>query len=145
MRRLLCRTNTEKTAAVLQRAGIEVGEKNPQPAGQRTLETAAPGHGRHEAAAYRGARKVKVAHGSLHQGDRCPGVSAGQSLPAARSRPASTGEGRRIEMFFTGRKHAGENLSEVLKRRAAERGPPPDVSSGAYGPRNLMKIAPSLR
>ena len=46
MRRLLCRTNTEKTAAVLQRAGIEVGEKNLQPAGQRTLETAAPGHGR---------------------------------------------------------------------------------------------------
>jgi hypothetical protein len=32
----------------------------------------------------------------------------------------STGEGRKIALFFTGRQHAGENLAEVLKRRAAE-------------------------
>ncbi len=38
----------------------------------------------------------------------------------------------RMALFFTGRKHAGENLGEVLRRRAAERdpramraGPPP--------------------
>jgi hypothetical protein len=30
----------------------------------------------------------------------------------------STAEGRRIALFFTGRQHAGENLAEVLKRRA---------------------------
>ena len=30
------------------------------------------------------------------------------------------GEGRKIALFFTGARHAGENLTEVLKRRAAE-------------------------
>lgn len=30
------------------------------------------------------------------------------------------GQGWKIALFFTGGKHAGENLAEVLKRRAAE-------------------------
>jgi len=51
LRRLLCRVSTEKTAQVLKQAGVEVGEKKHKPAGQRSPETAAPGHGRHEAAA----------------------------------------------------------------------------------------------
>jgi len=32
----------------------------------------------------------------------------------------STREGRRIALFFSGRKHAGENLADVLSRRAAD-------------------------
>jgi hypothetical protein len=36
----------------------------------------------------------------------------------------STGEGRRIALFFSGNRHAGENLSEVLRRRAEELAPP---------------------
>ena len=36
----------------------------------------------------------------------------------------STGEGRRITLFFSGRQHAGENLKDVLIERAAERAPP---------------------
>jgi transposase len=32
----------------------------------------------------------------------------------------STGAGHRIALFFTGRQHAGENLADVLARRAAE-------------------------
>ena len=32
----------------------------------------------------------------------------------------STGEGRKIALFFTGRQHAGENIADVLKQRAAE-------------------------
>jgi transposase len=32
----------------------------------------------------------------------------------------STGEGRNIALFFTGAKHAGENITDVLKRRVAE-------------------------
>lgn len=36
----------------------------------------------------------------------------------------STAQGRRIALFFTGRKHAGENLASVLKLRSAEAGPP---------------------
>ncbi|HEV2283620.1 MAG TPA: IS66 family transposase [bacterium] len=36
----------------------------------------------------------------------------------------STGEGHRIALFLTGRRHAGENLAQVLAARAAELGPP---------------------
>ncbi len=36
----------------------------------------------------------------------------------------STKQGRRIALFFTGRKHAGENLSHVLAQRASELPPP---------------------
>ena len=36
----------------------------------------------------------------------------------------STREGKKIALFFTGRKHAGENLADVLAHRAAELGPP---------------------
>jgi len=32
----------------------------------------------------------------------------------------STVKGRKVALFFTGRKHAGENLNDVLKRRASE-------------------------
>ncbi len=36
----------------------------------------------------------------------------------------STREGRRIALFFSGRKHAGENLTDVLARRAESLAPP---------------------
>jgi len=36
----------------------------------------------------------------------------------------SVGSGHRIALFFTGRKHAGENLESVLTERAEELGPP---------------------
>jgi hypothetical protein len=36
----------------------------------------------------------------------------------------STFEGRQLALFFTGRKHAGENLERVLAQRAKERAPP---------------------
>jgi hypothetical protein len=36
----------------------------------------------------------------------------------------ATREGQRIALFFTGHQHAGENLKDVLARRAAERGAP---------------------
>jgi transposase len=36
----------------------------------------------------------------------------------------STGDGRRIALFFSGRKHAGENLKDVLVERAADLEPP---------------------
>jgi transposase len=36
----------------------------------------------------------------------------------------STREGRRSALFFTGRKHAGENLAAVLSQRVSELGPP---------------------
>jgi transposase len=284
LRRLLCQASTEKTAQVLKQAGLEVSEKSPRSADQHSRETAAPGHGRHEAADYRGAHKIKVSHGSLQQGDRCPECQRGKvyplrdpgllvrvkgqapieatvyeleklrcnlcgevftaeapegvgtekyeataasmmallrygsgfpwnrlerlegnlgiPLPAAtqceivagtaqRIEPAleelirqaaqgevlynddtsmrvlalrqravgaseefgdrtgvftssivSTGEGRQIALFFTGRKHAGENLGEVLKQRAAERDPPIQMCDALS--RNLPKMPEKL-
>lgn len=81
LRRLLCQASTEKTAQVLKQAGVEVGEKKRKPADQRTPRPPPPGHGRHEAAAYRGAHKVKVPHRSLHQGDQCPECQSGKVYP----------------------------------------------------------------
>jgi len=40
----------------------------------------------------------------------------------------STKDGRTIALFFTGRRHAGENLAEVLRHRAAELSPPIQMS-----------------
>ena len=36
----------------------------------------------------------------------------------------ATGDGHKIALFLSGRQHAGENLKDVLRRRAAERPPP---------------------
>ena len=45
---------------------------------------------------------------------------AGERTGIFTSGVVSTTEGRKIALFFTGRQHAGENLADVLKRRAAE-------------------------
>lgn len=49
----------------------------------------------------------------------------------------STCEGTKIALFFTGHKHAGENLAEVLKKRASELGPPIQMCDALA--RNLPK------
>lgn len=71
--------STEKTRQVLKKAGIETQKKdqeqqNSQASGNRSR----PGHGRHGADAYGGAKKVQVPHASLHSGDRCPGCGKGK-------------------------------------------------------------------
>jgi len=50
----------------------------------------------------------------------------------------STREGREIALFFTGRKYAGENLTDVLRQRASELGPPIQMCDGLLS-RNLPK------
>ena len=49
----------------------------------------------------------------------------------------ATRAGRRIALFFSGRRHAGENLTEVLKHRAAELDAPIQMCDGLA--RNLPK------
>ena len=39
-------------------------------------------------------------------------------------------EGRRIALYFTGRRHAGENLEELLRQRSSELGPPMQMCDG---------------
>src|SRR5258708_30919639 len=49
----------------------------------------------------------------------------------------STRAGQKIALFFTGRKHAGENLAAVLARRAVDLGPP--IQMWGARARNLPK------
>jgi transposase len=86
---------------------------------------------------------------------------AGERTGIFTSGVVSTGEGRRIALFFTGRKHAGENLAEVLKRRAAELPVPIQMSDAlsrntpkpikllvahclAHGRRQFVQITPNF-
>lgn len=62
--------------------------------------------------------------------------------PADRTGVFTTGivsrfDGRHITLFFTGRQHAGENMTDLLAHRAAERGPPIHMCDGLD--RNLPK------
>jgi transposase len=73
----------------------------------------------------------------------------------------STAEGQKIALFFTGRQHAGENLADVLKRRATELSVPIQMSDAlsrnapksvellvanclAHGRRKFVEIAPNF-
>ena len=72
LRNLLCSAQTEKTSAVLKRAGVNMDQRPSAP------KPKVPGHGRHGAKAYRGAHKVQVSHTSLRSGDRCPECQRGK-------------------------------------------------------------------
>jgi len=88
LRALLAKPSTEKTSKVLEQAGIKAPPKNSPPpnAGNQPK----PGHGRHSAQAYGGARRIRIVHASLKPGDRCPECQKGkvyeQKEPALRIR-----------------------------------------------------------
>ena len=54
----------------------------------------------------------------------------------------STSEGRKIALFFTGRKHAGENFARVLAERA--KGMPPPIQMSDALSRNVPKLPEKL-
>jgi hypothetical protein len=54
----------------------------------------------------------------------------------------STAQGQNIALFFTGRQHAGENLADVLERRATELAPPMQMCDALS--RNLPKLPEKL-
>ena len=69
--RLMPKRSTEKTSAVV--------PGDAAPADQPEHSTPAPsGHGRHSAAAFRGAHRVAVAHATLASGDLCPECRRGK-------------------------------------------------------------------
>jgi transposase len=57
-----------------------------------------------------------------HEADADPDTDGRRGLYT--SGVVALGEGHRVALFFSGRRHAGENLAEVLKHRAEERPPP---------------------
>jgi len=97
LRELLFPAATEKTEAVLKKAGIEgtskaaVDKQGTSKAGERNQN--APGHGRNGAEAYRNPRRVRVSHESLKHGDKCPRLPEGQSLRAAGAEAARAHRG----------------------------------------------------
>jgi transposase len=93
LRALRVKPSTEKTRKVLEQAGLNP----PPPSSSPPPSTSAseskkgkPGHGRNGAAAYRAARRSKIAHAALKPGDRCPRCLKGkvceQKEPALRIR-----------------------------------------------------------
>ena len=88
LRALLAKPSTEKTSKVLEQAGIKAPPKSSPP--PNAPGPPKPGHGRNGAAAYRGAERVKIVHGSLKPGDHCPECLKGkvyvQKEPALRIR-----------------------------------------------------------
>jgi transposase len=73
LREMLCPARSEKTDKVLKQAGIDTSEKKPGPeSAAKKPKRKAAGHGRHGAAAFVGARKIKIPHASLKTGDACP-------------------------------------------------------------------------
>ncbi len=78
LRGLLCKASTEKTQQVLERAGLEAGEKKHPASADHAPKSSTPGHGRNGATAYSGAPRVEVPHASLKAGDRCPDCQRGK-------------------------------------------------------------------
>lgn len=75
LRELLCPATTEKTAKVLEQAGLDTSEK------KHSSKSPAAGHGRNPASAYRGARRVPVPHAWLKASDPCPTGCGGKVYP----------------------------------------------------------------
>jgi len=86
---------------------------------------------------------LALARASPHSG----GVEEGPSSSRERtglftSGIVSTPQGQRLALFFTGRKHAGENLAQVLAHRAPELAPPIQMCDALS--RNLPKLPERL-
>lgn len=75
---------TEKTATVLPPAGEAAAPLEPPPAQERRR----PGHGRHAAHHYTGARRVPVPHPTLRPGQRCPSCQQGTLRAQRQPAPA---------------------------------------------------------
>ena len=110
LRKLLFGASTEKTKAVLgDKANEATSSSSGDDDGSGASEESAPGED---------SRPPPI-----------PGKGSGEKKESTRrglftSGIVSTREGHQIALFFSGRKHAGENLSEVLAERAKTLGPP---------------------
>jgi len=76
--------NTEKTKAVLAEVTDRVAT---EPSVSATESNPLPGHGRHGAAAFTGARKVTIRHAQLQSGARCPACEIGKVYHQKKPKP----------------------------------------------------------
>jgi transposase len=131
LRALLAKPSTEKTSQVLEQAGIKASPKNSSPPPASEPEEPKPGHGRNGAAAYRGARRIQIAHASLKPGDHCPECLKGkvyaQKEPALCIRvvgqapiAATVYELERLRCNLCGEVFEAETPEEVAKEKYDE-------------------------
>ncbi len=78
---------------------------------------------------------VRILEMKRPDGDERTGVFTSAVVSVVRE---ASGEERRMALYFSGRQHAGENLGDVLKRRAAELGPAIQMSDALS--RNVPKL-----
>jgi hypothetical protein len=131
LRALLVKPSTEKTSQVLEQAGIKPPPQSNSPPHPNQNKKPRPGHGRNGAAAYQGARRIKIAHGALKPGDRCPECLQGkvypQKDPALRIRvvgqapiAATVYELERLRCHLCGEVYEAEAPPEVGKKKYDE-------------------------
>ena len=97
-----------------------------QPAWQELIRQAAQGE-----VVYNDDTRMRVLHLAREPSDTRTGVFT--------SGIVSTRAGQQIALYFTGRQHAGENLADVLRARAAELRPPVQMCDALS--RNMPKLA----
>jgi len=78
LRKILFGASTEKTRQVTPAPPNTNTAAEQKQVAEPTTEKKRPGHGRHAAEAFRGARKVEVAHSTLKPGDVCPECQKGK-------------------------------------------------------------------
>jgi hypothetical protein len=81
LRALLVKPSTEKTSKVLEQAGIKPPPQSNSAHHPNPNKKPKPRHGRNGAAAYQGAERIKIPHGSLKSGDHCPECWKGKVYP----------------------------------------------------------------
>jgi len=146
LKQLLFGAATEKTRKVLQKALEEAGvepaaadskDDTPQPPEPEEPEKA-PGHGRNGAAAYEGAKKIKVDHHTLGGGDTCPACQNGKVYETAQ--PARL-------VRIRGQAPLGATVYELQRLRCNLCGAiftaaaPPEVGSQKYDAESAAMIA----
>jgi transposase len=105
LRQLLFGPTTETTRQVLTQIGVE---PNALPRTPSAPPRSVPGHGRHGADAYTGARKVHIPHPALKPGDRCPKCVRGKVY--AQDEPG-------VLVRFVGQAPLGATVYELDKLR----------------------------
>jgi len=82
---------------------------------------------------------VRILNMERPEDDERTGVFTSAVVSVVREAPGPEGTTeRRMALYFSGREHAGENLANVLKRRAAEMGPAIQMSDALS--RNVPKL-----
>jgi hypothetical protein len=134
LRQMLFGAKTEKTDSVLNRTAPD---RSPPGSGTGAPKGKRRGHGRRPSTDYRGLPQVRVAHGQLKAGDRCPDCSRGKLYDT--KRPA-------LLLHLQAQPIISGQCLELEKLRCTTCGalfsatPPPEFSSQKYDP----NVAPML-